>query len=260
MGTRFGHVAITGASSGIGAALAQAHAARSVRLALAGRNAERLEAVAERCRALGAEVVATIVDVTDGAAVAAWIGAADEARPLDLVYANAGLGGEKALAGPVGEALAAAHALIATNLTGVVNTATPAIARFVARGEGHLVMIGSLAGRLGLPHSPVYSATKAAVATYADGLRRLVTPSGVRVTLVEPGFVETPMSAEVPGSDVLMWSAPRAAAAIRAAVEAGRPILRFPLALGLVLHFARHLPRPLLDRILTTAHQRSIKP
>ncbi|TCT05594.1 SDR family NAD(P)-dependent oxidoreductase [Aquabacter spiritensis] len=260
MASSFAHVAITGASSGIGAALAEAHAAPGVRLVLGGRDAARLAAVAARCREKGAEAAVQCVDVTDAAAMRGFIEAADDLRPLDLVYANAGLGGLRALAAPDGEAIEAAHAIIATNLAGVVNTVAPALRRFVPRGAGHLVLVGSLAGRLGLPHSPVYSASKAAVAAYADGLRRLTARTGVTVTLIEPGFVKTPMAEGVPSSALMQWSAPRAAAAIRAAVEARRPVYAFPFALAALLHLARHLPRPLVDAILSAAHRKSGQP
>lgn len=260
MSERFIHVAITGGSSGIGAALAEVHAAPGVRLALAGRDAGRLEAVAERCRARGADVATAIVDVTDATAVEAWIDVCDRVLPLDLVYANAGIGGRRAIAGPQGETPEDAQAIVATNLGGVVATASAAMARFVPRRRGRLVLIGSIAGRLGLPHSPTYSAAKAGVATYADGLRRLLAPHGVGVTLIEPGFVVTPMSRGVPGNDLLPWSAERAARAIRRAAESGRAVLRFPLALDLVLHLARHLPRALVDAILTTSHRGGERP
>jgi short-subunit dehydrogenase len=257
MSTRPIHVAITGASSGIGAALAEAYAEPGMRLSLAGRDLPRLEAAAERCRTRGAAVDVAVVDVIDPVAVLGWIEAADDRQPIDVVFANAGLGGQRAIAGRCGEQMADAQAIVATNLGGVVATAGAAISRFVPRRGGHVVLVGSIAGRIGLPHSPVYSATKAAVATYADGLRRLVAGAGVTVTLIEPGFVRTPMSQHVPGNDLMIWSVERAATRIRGAVAAKRAVLRFPLALDLLLHLARHLPRPIVDAILAAAHRRS---
>jgi NADP-dependent 3-hydroxy acid dehydrogenase YdfG len=255
MGTPFGHIAITGGSSGLGAALATAHAVPGVRLSLAARNAERLADVAERCRARGADVATAVVDVTDAPSVETWIANADAVQPIDLIYANAGIGGASAIAGVAGEPMPAAHAMIATNLIGVVNTVGPALDCFCARRQGHIVLIGSLAGRLGLPHSPVYCATKAAVATYADGVRRLAALSSVHVTLVEPGFVDTPMSQGLTGR-ILLWSAQRAAERICIAVQARDAVLRFPLSISSLLHIARHLPPPILDVILSTAYQR----
>jgi len=197
------------------------------------------------------------VDVTDAQAMADWIAAADDVQPLDLGYANAGLGGVLAMAGPEGEQISAAHEMIGANLTGVVNTVNPLLARFCARRQGHVVLIGSLAAGIGLPHSPIYCATKAAVATYANGLRRLVAMSGVQVTLVEPGFVETPMSEGVPQRNLMLWSAPQAAARILGAVEARKALVRFPLPLALLIHLSRYLPRRVVDALLMAAYQRS---
>ena len=256
MARPFAHVAITGASSGIGAALADVHAAPKIRLALAGRNVQRLEGVAERCRARGAEVTTAIVDVTDAEAMAAWIAAADEVQPLDLGYANAGLGGVRAIADPEGEPISIAHEMIGTNLIGVVNTVNPLLTRFCERRRGHVVLVGSLAANVGLPHSPIYCATKAAVATYAHALRRLVATSGVQVTLVEPGFVDTPMSEGVPQRGLMLWSAPQAAARIVRGVEARQAVVRFPLPLALFIGLVRHLPRRVADALLTASYQR----
>lgn len=257
MARSFGHVAITGGSSGIGAALAENHAAPGVRLALSGRNAERLAQVADRCRSRGADVVTAIVDVTDAQAVRLWIEAADALAPLDLVYANAGLGGTGAVASDVGEAAEMARLLVETNLCGVINTASAALSCFRRRGHGQIVLIGSTAGRLGLPHSPVYSASKAAVATYADGLRRLVRRLGIHVLLVEPGFVDTPMSVGVPNRDMFLWTAERSAIAIRRAAEARRARLRFPFQLHWLIGLSRILPRPVVDHILESAHRKA---
>lgn len=256
MGRSFRHVAITGSSSGIGAALAEFHAGPQIRLALAGRNVERLERVAERCRARGANVTTAIVNVADAQAMATWIAAADDIEPLDLVYANAGLGGVRAMAGGEGEQISIAHELIATNLTGVINTVNPLLTRFCARQRGHVVLIGSLAAGIGLPHAPIYCATKAAVATYADGLRRLVAMSGVQVTLVEPGFVATPMSEGVPQRNLMLWPASKAAARIARGVSAGKAVVRFPLPLALLVHIAGYLPRRIVDALLITAYRR----
>jgi NADP-dependent 3-hydroxy acid dehydrogenase YdfG len=112
----FASILITGASSGIGAALARHYAAPGVRLVLQGRDAARLETVAADCRAAGAEVANAIFDVTDRAAAAAAIGQADAARPLDLVIANAGIGSG------TGDGHDATLAIFETNIGGVLNT------------------------------------------------------------------------------------------------------------------------------------------
>lgn len=259
MASRFRHVAITGGSSGIGAALALEHAAPGVRLSLSGRNQARLEAVLERCRAKGAVATSHQVDVTDVDAVNRWIATIDAEQPLELVYANAGLGGSVAMSSQAGEPPGVAARIVATNLTGVIHVAEAAVARFQPRQRGHFVAIGSIAGRLGLPHSPSYSASKAGVATYMEGLRRLIAGQGIDFTLVEPGFVDTPMSVGVPDRDLFLWTVEKAAREIRVAVEARRAVFRFPWQLDLLLHVARHLPRALVDRVLISAYRKAWK-
>ena len=123
-------ILITGASSGLGEALARAYAGPGVTLALSGRDGRRLEAVAEACRALAAEVTAEVVDVTERDAMGRWIEAADDARPLDLVIANAGI---SAGTGGTDDPEAQARAIFAVNLTGVLNTVHPVVARMRAR-------------------------------------------------------------------------------------------------------------------------------
>src|SRR5262249_26494389 len=138
-------------------------------------------------------------DISDAQSVGHWITDCDSRQPIDLVVASAGIGGATVFAPDCGEDLDAAHEIIATNVLGVVNTVIPLLPRFVARGNGHVVIMSSLAGFLGLPQSPLYSASKAAIRVYGQGLRRLLAPRGVLVTVVCPGFVKTPMSASWPG-------------------------------------------------------------
>jgi short-subunit dehydrogenase len=252
------HIAITGASSGIGAALALVYARQGCRLALAGRNAERLQAIADLCTAAGARVDTAIVDVRDAQNVRDWIDAADDIAPLDIVVACAGVGGAVATAGTAGEEFQAAEEIIGTNLLGAINTALAALKRFVDRRGGQIVLVGSLMGRLGFPHAPVYSASKAGLAIYADALRRLARQSGVDVTLVEPGFVDTPMSAGL-DDRMMLWSAERAAAAIASAIDKRKPKLAFPRTLALLARLGAALPRPVADRILIASYRRSMK-
>jgi short-subunit dehydrogenase len=246
------HVVITGASSGLGAALARAYAKAGVRLTLSGRHEERLASVAAECVAAGAETSVVVCDVTDAAGMAAWLASADQARAIDIVFANAGIGGRAAIAPPHGETGATAHLIIATNTLGVINTATPILPRFVERRSGHFVVISSLAGLLGLPHSPAYCGSKAAVGIYAEGLRRLMRPHGVRVTVVNPGFIDTPMARSLP--TIQMWSADKAARAVKSAVSRGKAEFTFPWSLRLAIVAARVAPNWLLDAVLARAY------
>lgn len=244
------HVVITGASSGLGAALARAYAGPDVLLTLSGRHVERLSGVAADCRAAGAEVTTTICDVTDSEGMATWLLRADQNRIVDVVFANAGIGGKTAIAPPTGESNSVAKSILLTNTLGVINTATPIIPRFVARRAGHFVVVSSLAGLLGLPHSPAYCASKAAVRIYAQGLRRLMRPCGVRVTIINPGFVDTPMQRSLLGVGILVWSPERAADAIKRAIAKGKAEFTFPWPLRLVVGAAQLLPARVVDAAL----------
>jgi short-subunit dehydrogenase len=248
------HVVITGASSGLGAALARAYAKPGVLLTISGRDEARLKSVAADCVAAGAEVATVICDVTDADEMSAWLTKADRARVVDIVFANAGIGGKAALAPPEGESNTTARSIIATNTLGVINTATPILPRFVERRRGHLVVVSSLAGLLGLPHSPAYCGSKAAARIYAEGLRRLMRPHGVKVTIVNPGFMDTPMSRSLPGAAPQIWSADRAARAVKSAVAKGKGDFTFPWSLRLAVAVARVLPDRLVDAVLAKAY------
>jgi short-subunit dehydrogenase len=249
------HVVITGASSGLGAALARAYARPGVLLTLSGRHEGRLANVMADCTATGAAVAITVCDVTDADGMAAWLIRADQAQPIDILFANAGVGGRAAMAPAGGETNAAAQLIFATNTLGVVNTATPIIPRFMQRRAGRFVVVSSLAGLLGLPHSPAYCGSKAAATTYAEGLRRLLRPHGISVTIVNPGFIDTPMSRSLPVAGPLMWSAERAAIAIKAAVAKRKREFNFPWILRFGIAAARLLPGQLVDAVLARAYR-----
>src|ERR1700730_4164774 len=153
-------ILITGASSGIGRALALAYARAGVFLSLTGRDLQRLENTASAARAQGAEVATGRLDVRDQRAMAQWITAEDTRRPFDLAIANAGI--TTGLApGQFAEDPAAVRAIVGINLIGVFNTIEPLIAPMSARGKGQIAFIGSIAGIRALPYAPAYCATKA---------------------------------------------------------------------------------------------------
>lgn len=224
----FKRVLLTGASSGIGRALALALAAPGVTLHLGGRDARRLEEVAALCRNQGAVALPHAASVTDRAAMEAWIAAAG---PLDLVIANAGISG--GTAGAI-ESDAQIRAIFATNLDGMLNTVLPAIHAMAAqppdaRGlRGRIAVVASIAAFIPSPSAPAYCAAKAAVDSWVVGAAPSARGRGIQLTSLCPGFVTSPMTATndfpMPG----IMSAERAAGLMLRAIMAGRTRAAFP--------------------------------
>lgn len=237
-------VLLTGASSGLGAALARAYARPGAALHLSGRDSPRLEAVAESCRALGAEVFATRVDVTDAAATAAWVAESEARRPLDLVIANAGI---SAGTHGGGESAEQSRAIFAVNLDGVVNTVMPALAPLRHRRRGQVAIMSSLAGFRGLPGAPAYCASKAAVRVWGEGLRGDLAADGIGLSVVCPGFVETPMTAVNAFRMPFLMTPDRAAAIIRRGLARDRGRIAFPWPMHVLARLAGCAPSGLMD-------------
>ena len=221
-------VLITGATSAIGSALAREYASLGMTLYLQGRNAERLQEVAVYCRGQGAKVVTKILDVRDYAAFRLWL---EELGPIDLLIINAGLNTH---VGPTGELEPwnEVEATLDVNLKAsmmIVNAVLPGMR---ARKTGQIALISSLAGYFGLPAIPTYSATKAALKAYGEALRGWLGPEGVRVNVVMPGFVKSPMCDDMPGPKPFLWSPERAAKAIQRGLERDKARISFPFPLN----------------------------
>ena len=240
-------ILITGASSGIGEALALGYAAHGVDLAISGREAGRLDGVAEACRAKGAEVRAATIDVTDRDAMTHWIAGTDGAAPLDLVVANAGI---SAGTGSGGESAEQARRLFEVNLQGVLNTVHPAIEAMRRRGKGQVAMVSSVASFLPLPGSPAYAASKAAVRLYGESLRGALAPDGIEVSVICPGFVESRMTASNPYPMPFIMPAAKAARIIRRGLARNRARIAFPWPTYFISWFLGALPPALTDPLL----------
>lgn len=228
------HILITGASSGIGSALAVCCAAPGVRLSLWARDERRLAGVAARCRARGAEVVVISQDIRDHERTRELLKQIDRERPVDLAVLGAGVS-SGTLPGGAPEPVEAACRTMDVNATAAVNMAGTLFALMQPRGAGHVACISSIAALHPLPDSPAYSASKAALAYYARAVRPLLYP--LRVSVIYPGYVDSPMSARIAGPQPLRWTVERAAAHIRARLDAGAETIVFPrlLALGVLL-------------------------
>jgi short-subunit dehydrogenase len=240
---------ITGASSGLGRALALDYAAPGVFLALTGRSADRLAEVAAACQAKGARTAQALLDVGDGPGMRAWLEALEAEGPIDVLIANAGV-----MTGPANErsldGLDAAGALIRTNLLGVVH-AVEAIAPFmIARGRGQICVIASTASFRGLPYMPAYAASKAGVRIYGESVRGRLAPLGVAVTVASPGFFASPMTERFHGDKPLMVSTQAAAGRIRRALDKRASRTIFPRRIALLLRLLDLLPARLGDKAL----------
>lgn len=233
------HIAITGASSGLGAALALAYGYNGTILSLHGRDAQRLAQVADRLRAHGATVDIHSGDVTDAADQQAWLTARAAVAPLDLVIANAGI---SAGTGSGGENREQAAAIFSVNVQGVVNTVHAALPAMRARGKGQIALMASLAGFRGLPSAPAYSASKAAVRLYGEALRGDLLTSGVAVSVICPGYIKTPMTAVNKFPMPFIMSAEKAARIIQLGLAKNRARIAFPFPLYAAVRLLAGLP------------------
>ncbi len=241
-------ILITGASSGIGEALARAYAAPGRRLALTGRHADRLAAVAVACRAAGADVAVGIVDAADRDAMARFVADAERAAPLELVIANAGISGGTHGGG---ETAQQTRTIMAVNVDGVLNTVLPAIPLLQARRRGQIAIMSSLASFRGFPGAPAYCASKAAVRIWGEALRGELQTHGVEVSVICPGFVESRMTARNRFHMPLLMPVERAAEIVRKGLGANRARIAFPLRLYAGAWAMGVLPPGMTDRWLT---------
>ena len=241
----FRSILITGASAGIGEGLALQYATPGTRLFLVALQEPSLQKVASACKALGAEVQATYLDVSDKVLMETLIDGIDASSPLDLVVANAGIvGGDD-------------DACVRTNFLGLIHTLTPATKHMKRRGSGQLVIMSSLGG-----HAPTtnrymtaYNATKAAANSYGLGLRACLAAEGIGVTVVCPGFVRSRMTDGLAKQGVRfygLWETERACAVIKEGVSLNEPEVAFPMALNVITRLLGAMPPWLKEIALPT--------
>ncbi len=240
-------ILITGASSGIGEALARAYAEPGIFLALHGRDSARTASIADECRRRGADVQVKTGTVTDAAALAAWLAEIDRARALDLVIANAGISGGTAGGAESDEQT---RRIFAVNVDGVFNTVMPLIPAMVARGRGQIAIMSSLASFRGFPGAPAYCASKAAVRLWGEALRPDLATKGVAVCVICPGFVESRMTAQNGFTMPMLMTADRAARIIKRGLTRNSGRIAFPLPMYLATRIVAALPGAVIDPLL----------
>ncbi|HEY5801465.1 MAG TPA: SDR family oxidoreductase [Burkholderiaceae bacterium] len=245
-------VFITGASSGIGAALAREYARQGATLGLLGRRTAVLDALAASLP--GAERHRTYaVDVTDHAALRR---AADDfmayAGGADIVVANAGI--SEGTLTEYAEDLAVFERIVATNVTATVATFAPFIQAMKAQGTpARLVGIASVAGIRGLPGAGAYSCSKAAVISYCESLRVELRGSAIKVVTIAPGYIDTPMTQVNTYPMPFLMDADRFAVKTVRAIARGASYAVIPGAMGVVAKLLRVLPNFLFDRLFANA-------
>jgi short-subunit dehydrogenase len=245
----FKSIVITGASSGIGETLALDYAAPGIALALNGRDTARLRAVAEACRTKGAFVDAGQVDVADRGAMASWLTRFDDAHPVDLLIANAGVSIDNDKSSL--DEFSRIRKTFAINVDGVFNTVEPLVGRLMERRQGQIGIVSSLASFFGLPVAASYNGSKAAIRVWGESIRFVLRKSDVGVSVICPGFVVTRMTPDdAPFPMPFLMPVARASAIIRRGLARDNGRIAFPFPLKAAIWFGGVIPASWAARLL----------
>ena len=248
-------VLITGASSGIGEGLALAIAKRGATLGLLARREGELRDLARRCETAGGAARVYACDVTDSPAVEN--AAADlrrECGHIDIMIANAGIGGNNSETRSL--LPEAVKKVIDINLLGAVNSIHAVLPDMLKRGSGHLVAISSLAGFRGLPKSAAYSASKAGMTALFESIRLDVQHKGIDVTIIQPGFIKTPLTAGRENKMPFLIELDDAIPMFIRAIEKKKKFAAFPWQLATIVRAGRIFPTWLYDKVAGRARYR----
>lgn len=243
------HIVITGASGGLGRALALAYAAPGTLLHLTGRCRKTLLALSLECRSKGAATRVRVLDLGHSQDIGTWIQEVCSRQPVDLFIAGAGVSSSL---GPEEqpENIEDSRRVLQVNFLAAMEAVLPLARRMRDRRAGQIALISSLGGWCGMPFSPSYSASKAAMLVYGRALRSWLRPYGVMVSVISPGFVETPMSRRYQGAKPFMISPEKAALKIKKGLAANKAEIAFPMILALGIKALDFIPARLGDEIL----------
>jgi NAD(P)-dependent dehydrogenase (short-subunit alcohol dehydrogenase family) len=248
-------VFLTGASSGIGEGLALALAKKGAALGLLARRRDMLADLASRCEAAGGKAIALAYDVADPEAVhAAAETLRDHFGPIDILIANAGIGGNDEATRAYEPA--AVKRIIDVNLLGAAYAVHAIVQEMRERGSGQIVGISSLAGFRGLPKSAAYSASKAGMTAFFESVRLDVAPSGVDVTIIHPGFIRTPLTEARASKMPFLMELNDAIPHFIRAIERRKKFAAFPWQLATIVRVGRFFPAAVYDRIAGRARYR----
>jgi short-subunit dehydrogenase len=245
-------ILITGATGGIGAALARGYAQPGRTLILHGRNASRLASLTRECELRGAQVHNLTFDLRDATAAISILRCLSREHAIDLAIVSTGVS-QAICEGFAAEEWDVAKTILAVNLDGAIATVAGVLPAMRRRGFGQIVLVSSLAAYFGLPITPAYCASKAALKVYGEAMRGWLASQGVAVNVVLPGFVHTQMSDGFPGAKPFLMSPERAATLIRRGLEHNRGRIAFPRRLALAMWFLSVLPAALSQWMVRTA-------
>ena len=242
-------IVITGATGAIGSALAKAYAVDGHSLVLQGRRSDLLKPLCDECQLLGGKATFHAFDLTDIDQTRSWCEMLLADGVPDLVFANAGMNintGQQ----HQGEQWSQIEALLDLNVKSTLQLVHHMALAMKQRGAGQLVLISSLAAFYGLPDTPSYSASKAAIKAYGEGIRSWLAPFGVGVSVVMPGYVASDMCHEMPGPKPFLWTPERAAKTIKRRVAKNHPRISFPFPLNIGCWGLAALPPGVSQKLL----------
>ncbi|MBE6452616.1 MAG: SDR family NAD(P)-dependent oxidoreductase [Alphaproteobacteria bacterium] len=245
--TKFKNILITGASSGIGEALALYYASHGAEnLFLCGRNLQRLEAVAQNCRKNShIKVITQIIDITDRQSVYEWINLCNRTAPLNLIFANAGISTGAETSDNI-------YNTFSTNVMGVVNTVLPSIEIYQNQSLSTpkaIAITSSIAGYHGLMTCPSYSASKSCVKAWGEALRLSLKPKKIQINVICPGFVRSRITDKNTCPMPFFMEAEKAAEIIASRIEKNIGLITFPWPMRFAAWFGSILPNWLSEFI-----------
>lgn len=245
-------VIITGASDGIGKTMAHAFARRGASLGLIARRKELLDQVAAECKNLGAPLVAVeAIDITNSDVFRTSLKSiSDQLGGVSYFVANAGMAGRSH---PKRDSWNEVRKCLELNVMAAFDGIEWAKALFVTQGFGVIVGVSSVAGTRGLPDSGAYSASKSALTKYLESLRVDLSPYGVDVVTISPGYIDTPLSRKNKGKMLFLMDADRAGEIFVKGILKKKRLIVAPWQYSYVMMFMRWMPDPIYDLVMRFA-------
>ena len=240
------NIIITGASSGIGFALATLYATNNKNLLLIGRNKTRLNKCQKICQQKGANAIVKICDVTNSKKLTEILSDFDQNYPTDLIISNAGISAGTSKAG---ESLEQLNKIFDTNIYGVTNSIYPLLDKFKQRKKGQIAIISSQASFRGLPSAPAYSASKSCIRFLGEALRGDLLQHNIAVNVICPGYIKTPLTDANNFPMPFLMEANKAAQYMKKKLSQNNPLIIFPKRLHYLIQLTNLLPIKLSDKI-----------